>query len=614
MLGYQYLLLLVFAISLATMQTAFAQQSPEDCDPDQVFQLGQCVDIDTLQVVVAWDKPTYKICDTGTVTVQASEENTNPNLIQIFFIQVTSDSDPVGVKVVVIETGNDSGIFVGDLQLCGDLNVSEGDYVYAEYGNIGDAARIESPPSVTIDESGLDFGINLQNLESKFDSNGRIIVNGEVLNNNNFAIKEVKIWIGFYKEDQITPLETLVGTTTTDLINPHQITSFSIVSSQELQEVTSLKVNIIGFNSAQTESSTPTKEGPGPIATAYVEIQSGTSVPGCEETFSCYSPYAISVKVRDFVTWYNDDIALHTVTSGTPSMGPDGFFDDSLESRQTFAHLFTQTGEYPYFCMLHPWQTGIVYVEGDVVVREDIVPPLLLVPDDIIVEAPDGSGEIVEYSVKAIDDIDGILIPNCSPLSGSFFSIGDTTVTCSSSDKAGNFAENSFTVNVMSPDIIIPNWIRDVAGFWCDDEIDDNSFIEAIQYLIDNDVIVVKATSSGSGISQEIPNWVKNNACWWSNGQISNNDFASGLEYLIEKENLRIKNLESLSPDFTNTFYTKSGSNRMHNSDYAESILVSNLNRFITGSGLKRFEFVKKNKLLDLTDRFTDEFIKKWEN
>ena len=31
-----------------------------------------------------------------------------------------------------------------------------------------------------------------------------------------------------------------------------------------------------------------------------------------------------------------------------------------------------------------------------------------------------------------------------------------------------------------------------------------------------------------------IPDWVKNNAKWWSDDQISDEDFASGLEFLIK--------------------------------------------------------------------------------
>jgi len=69
-----------------------------------------------------------------------------------------------------------------------------------------------------------------------------------------------------------------------------------------------------------------------------------------------------------------------------------------------------------------------------------------------------------------------------------------------------------------APDVIIPDWIRDIAGFWCNDKIDDATFLGAVQYLIDEDVIVVSTTASSGSGSQEIPNWIKSNACWWSQG------------------------------------------------------------------------------------------------
>jgi len=64
--------------------------------------------------------------------------------------------------------------------------------------------------------------------------------------------------------------------------------------------------------------------------------------------------------------------------------------------------------------------------------------------------------------------------------------------------------------------------------------------IEAIQYLIGNEVIIVPVTEAGLDLSQEVPSWVKNNACWWSQGLISNNDFALGLQYLIGQGMIRV--------------------------------------------------------------------------
>ncbi len=109
-------------------------------------------------------------------------------------------------------------------------------------------------------------------------------------------------------------------------------------------------------------------------ATASVSAPAGTSVPGCEETNECYIPYDVSIDVGGEVTWSNDDSAAHTVTSGTPEEGPDGFFDSSLfMAGTTFSVKFDDftPGEYPYFCMVHPWMQGIVTVVGAEEEQED---------------------------------------------------------------------------------------------------------------------------------------------------------------------------------------------------------------------------------------------------
>ena len=106
----------------------------------------------------------------------------------------------------------------------------------------------------------------------------------------------------------------------------------------------------------------PTPERITPF-TGTVSIPSGAAVPGCEETNQCYAPAEVTIAVGETVTWSNDDTAAHTVTSGIPSEGPDGNFDSSLfMAGTTFSHTFEETGEYDYFCMVHPWMTGKVQV------------------------------------------------------------------------------------------------------------------------------------------------------------------------------------------------------------------------------------------------------------
>jgi len=290
-------------------------------------------------------------------------------------------------------------------------------------------------------------------------------------------------------------------------------------------------------------------------ATVSVSAPPGSALPGCEETDQCFIPSTVIIVVGETVTWSNDDTAAHTVTSGTNADGIDGKFDSSLwMAGAEFSHTFDAAGAYPYLCMVHPWMVGTVIVANIDVEPEptptpyipptpvrDTTPPKILKPSDVIVDATDSNGARVTYEVLAIDDTDNIIKPTCRPSSGSFFSVGDTSVSCTALDSAGNSARPiAFTVTVIPLGILIPDWIKEVASFWCDDKIDDSSFIEGIQYLIDNDIILVPSTSSGYGSSQSIPSWIKNNACWWSQNLISDEDFASGLQYLIGQGIIRV--------------------------------------------------------------------------
>ncbi len=78
----------------------------------------------------------------------------------------------------------------------------------------------------------------------------------------------------------------------------------------------------------------------------------------------------------------------------------------------------------------------------------------------------------------------------------------------------------------------IPTWIKNNAGWWRDGYIDDNSFLQGIQYLIKEDILQIPPTIQGSGGS-EIPDWLKDNAGWWAEGKISDDDFIYGVNYLV---------------------------------------------------------------------------------
>ncbi len=89
---------------------------------------------------------------------------------------------------------------------------------------------------------------------------------------------------------------------------------------------------------------------------------------------------------------------------------------------------------------------------------------------------------------------------------------------------------------ILTSEISIPDWVRNNAGWWAEGQIGDVDFASGIEYLIENEIILVPIEEKGQeGQDITIPDWVRNNAGWWAEGQISDKDFASGIQYLVAK-------------------------------------------------------------------------------
>ena len=81
---------------------------------------------------------------------------------------------------------------------------------------------------------------------------------------------------------------------------------------------------------------------------------------------------------------------------------------------------------------------------------EDTTAPTVAVHAGIVVEATGPSGAMVTFTAPSATDLVGPLSPavTCLPASGATFALGDTTVTCSATDTAGNTGTSTFQVTV----------------------------------------------------------------------------------------------------------------------------------------------------------------------
>ena len=91
----------------------------------------------------------------------------------------------------------------------------------------------------------------------------------------------------------------------------------------------------------------------------------GSGAPGCEETAEgCYIPKEATVDVGGKVIFSNTDTAAHTFTAGTAADGPSGVFDSSLViAGSSYEWTATTVGDFPYYCMVHPWMKGLIVVQ-----------------------------------------------------------------------------------------------------------------------------------------------------------------------------------------------------------------------------------------------------------
>ena len=107
--------------------------------------------------------------------------------------------------------------------------------------------------------------------------------------------------------------------------------------------------------------------------TATIDMPQGSGVPGCEETNECFVPAAVSVDVGGSVTWTNSDSVLHTVWSGdlrkdVTAVGydyPNGFQSGLINPGDEFVVEDLKEGTYPYYCSVHPWRQGTLFVTAD---------------------------------------------------------------------------------------------------------------------------------------------------------------------------------------------------------------------------------------------------------
>jgi len=160
-----------------------------------------------------------------------------------------------------------------------------------------------------------------------------------------------------------------------------------------------------------------------PAASAQSEVtieplagSSGMTVCGETTGVECYIPGTVTVNVGGKVIFSNTDSDKHTFSSGTISDDIIGtVFDSGLVSPGEEEYWFPDTiGEFPYFCLIHPWMNGLIIVQEAAAVEETVEEETMMeetVEEETMmeetVEEETMMEETVEEETEVIDEKEG---------------------------------------------------------------------------------------------------------------------------------------------------------------------------------------------------------------
>ncbi|NIM25339.1 MAG: matrixin family metalloprotease [Nitrosopumilaceae archaeon] len=92
----------------------------------------------------------------------------------------------------------------------------------------------------------------------------------------------------------------------------------------------------------------------------------------------------------------------------------------------------------------------------------------------------------------------------------------------------------------------IPDWIKSIARWWSENKVQDEEFVNALEFLIQNKIIQIELVYEDGSKRSEIPFWVKQNAGWWAEEKIEDSDFVAGIQYMMENQIIQIQISDSI--------------------------------------------------------------------
>lgn len=187
----------------------------------------------------------------------------------------------------------------------------------------------------------------------------------------------------------------------------------------------------------------------------------------------------------------------------------DGYFEVLLA-----LDLNSPRGTYEVFASLNNRMIGIVTFE----VTDRQPEPVLLPPATVKDSGGDGADTDTEIPTIVREDDDGADVDDGANAMPPAEGVRPADVSESAAGQAS-----------------IPEWVKISAGWWAAGALDDGTFLQSIQYLIDQGIIQLPTTEAGGGEGEgKIPTWVRTSAEWWAEGSIDDDTFVRSIQFLVQ--------------------------------------------------------------------------------
>ena len=350
---------------------------------------------------IKWLEESYESPGRGMVRLYDADIGGDPRVPGTASIKVKSGADREGIEVTLLETGAGTGIYEGAVYFDPDepssgrvLRTAAEDVVVAHYADTAPPPGHDSGSTLPV-TAAVGVAQPTEIPRGVTASNPRIVdADGNTASQAGVG-EDLRVCVDFVNKAS-APKRIVMGVTINGgegadarqldrqhkVIGPGKSLTLSAPWKPAAADGSSLEI-LVGASGRRMPQPSPLATLPISVVDAAKAMRPGAGPPGtgpagkgdpnrnppgsqnhvCRVGQDGYAPGEMSVRPGHVVTWVNEDVDAHTITSGTSEGGPDGMFDSGLiGAGSSFSHRFQRKGRYRYFCTAHPWQDGTVTV------------------------------------------------------------------------------------------------------------------------------------------------------------------------------------------------------------------------------------------------------------